>query len=105
MSNRACPKCDSENPESARFCLRCHMTLQFACPACHHAQSHGGCCEKCGVDFLKYLTIMQFQMESQVRREREQAEMRHVLLKQALLLPVTGGWSLLKYLKSAWRGE
>ncbi|MGH9328714.1 MAG: hypothetical protein ACRD2B_18765 [Terriglobia bacterium] len=54
---------------------------------------------------MKYLTIMQFQMESQVRREREQAEMRHVLLKQALLLPVTGGWSLLKYLKSAWRGE
>ena len=100
-----CPKCHCENPEAARFCVRCHMTLYFTCPACKHTQDHGGKCDQCGVDFAKYAVMMELQMESQEKRQREQAESRNALVKQALLLPVTGGWSLLKYMRTALRGE
>ncbi len=105
MNVRRCPKCGRENAESARFCSHCHMTLRFTCPSCQHVQLQGGSCEECGVDLVKYAMMMQFQLESQVRREREEAKSRHALLKQAFLLPVTGGWSLLKYLKSIGREE
>jgi class 3 adenylate cyclase/tetratricopeptide (TPR) repeat protein len=29
-----CPKCDTENPEQARFCLNCGARLALACPQC-----------------------------------------------------------------------
>ncbi|SRR5487761_1433258 len=100
-----CPKCGNGNPETARFCVRCHMPLRLTCPACQHVQTHGGTCEKCGVDFLKYATILQFRMEQTVRSEREKAKARNEVVKQVVLLPITGGWSLLKYVKSAFTGE
>lgn len=100
-----CPKCQHDNPGSPRFCQRCHMTLCFTCPACHHIQLHGGTCDQCGVDFTKFAAMMQFQMESEMRREREQIKARSNVMKQALLLPLTGGWSLLKYMRSAFRNE
>lgn len=98
-----CPKCQHDNPGSPRFCQRCHMTLCFTCPACHHIQLHGGSCGQCGVDFAKFAAMMQFQMESDMRRERERIKARSNVMKQALLLPITGGWSLLKYMRSAFR--
>jgi hypothetical protein len=100
-----CPKCQQENLESARFCGRCHMTLRFTCPACQHVQSHGNQCERCGVDFAKYISMLQFQMESDVRRERETRRARQNIIRHALLLPVTGGWSLLRSIKSNLSGE
>ena|SRR5579863_4151947 len=100
-----CPKCQCENPETARFCVRCHMTLKFTCPSCKHTQEHGGACEQCGLDFGKYVGVMQFQMEKESRQQRESAKTRNELVKQALLLPVTGGWSLMKYVRSALRGD
>lgn len=102
-SPETCPKCGQLNPQDARFCSRCHATLQFVCPACQHRQLRGGMCERCGVDFIKYALALQFQAEGEARRERERAKSRNALLKQLLLLPVTGGWSLMKYLKSALR--
>ena len=30
-----CPQCDTENPEGARFCLKCGARLALACPQCH----------------------------------------------------------------------
>ena len=95
-----CPKCHRENPDSANFCLRCHMTLRFVCPACRHIQSHPGQCDRCGVDFLKYVEVMQFQMEARLLEARERSRGRSSLLKQLLLLPLTGGYSLLKGIKS-----
>ena len=81
------------------------MTLRFTCPACQHVQRRGGTCEQCGVDFVKYAAILQFQMEQKVRAEREKAKARSAAVKQIVLLPITGGWSLLKYVKSALTGE
>ncbi len=100
-----CPKCHRANPESAQFCLGCHVPLRFVCPSCQNVQPHGGQCEKCGIDFAKYLAAMQFQMEIQAQQHRERARSRSEAFKQALLLPVTGGFSLLKYFRNRLRGD
>jgi hypothetical protein len=94
-----CPKCQCANPETAQFCVRCHATLHFTCPSCKHTQN------QCGVDLVKFAAMREFQMETQTRQQRETAKTRHDLIKQALLLPVTGGWSLLRYMRSAVRGD
>jgi hypothetical protein len=95
-----CPKCFRENPDSARFCVRCHMTLRFICPACKHVQTHAGQCDRCGVDFQKYAVMMQFEMESSLRSDRERTRARSAILRHLLLFPLTGGYSLLKSMKS-----
>lgn len=100
-----CPKCHRNNPESAQFCLVCHAPLRFICPACKHVQLQGGKCEKCGVDFAKYLAMMHFQMKSEVDRDRERLRNRNAVFKQVLLLPITGGLSLLKYFRIRIRGD
>ncbi len=100
-----CQKCSHDNPETAEFCVRCHMALHFTCPACQYNQSHPGTCDACGVDFVKYGALLQFQLEQAVRNEREQAKTRSAVARQVVLLPVTGGWSLLRYVKSALSGE
>jgi hypothetical protein len=100
-----CPKCGLENPNSAQFCSHCHMTLQFTCPACKQTQTHGGTCDRCGVDFAKYALMLQFQMESELRQERERARSHRDAFRQAFLLPITGGLSLLKYLRSRMGSE
>jgi len=100
-----CPKCRQENPDTAQFCTRCHTALRYICPACKHVQGHGGKCEQCGVDFAKYLTMMVFKAKDDAQQERDRVKTRSSLLKQILLLPVTGGFSLLKYIRSTLRGE
>lgn len=100
-----CPKCKFQNPEPAQFCLRCHTPLRYVCPSCQHVQMHGGTCGKCGIDFTKYLTMMQFQMETNEKQERERLKNRSAIFKQILLLPITGGFSLLKYFSARLRGE
>lgn len=55
----------------------------------------------CGVDFAKYAAVIQFQMANEARERRESSRVRHDIFKQALLLPLTGGWSLLRYLRAA----
>ncbi len=93
-----CPKCEQESPEAAQFCLKCHHPLSVVCPACRHVQDHGGQCDQCGVDFMKYASYMIFQNKTQVQKERERMKNRNSMVKQLVLLPITGGWSLLKYL-------
>lgn len=100
-----CPKCQFENPDTTRFCRRCHMTLLFVCPACQHTQRRGGKCEKCGVDFIKYALVIESQMEARSRQTREVSRTRGTLAKQALLLPLTGGLSLFKFVRTMLRGE
>lgn len=100
-----CPKCKTENTEEAQFCTRCHATLRYTCPACKHVQFHGGKCEQCGVDFMKYALMLQFQAKTQADYNRERVKARNSLIKQILLLPLTGGLSLFKYFRSLLRGE
>src|SRR5271154_1913306 len=50
-----CPKCGAAVREVARFCLRCHMTMRFDCPACGNKQRTGVKWEKCGINFVKYI--------------------------------------------------
>lgn len=100
-----CPNCACENPASVRFCVRCHTTLSFVCPVCSHSQAQSGVCGRCGLDFAKYAIATEFQMENQERSKRERRESRNELAKQVLAAPLTGGWSLVKYLRTTLRGD
>lgn len=87
----------------ARFCQRCHMTLRFTCPACKHEQRQGGKCEKCGVDFLKYITSVVAVQKGQADLEHDRLEERSNLLKNILLTPFTMGIPLIRQLISVSR--
>lgn len=92
-----CPKCGRETPSTAWFCIRCHATLRFTCPTCKHAQTHGGACDSCGTDFAKYALVLEMQLAGAAEAERNRHRSRAMLIRQLVLLPVTGGLSLLKH--------
>ncbi len=92
-----CPKCGGDAREVARFCPRCHATLRFECPACKHEQRQGGVCEKCGVNFAKYVTAVVAAKKVEADQVHDRIERRTGIIKQVFLLPVTGGLSLIKY--------
>lgn len=96
-----CAKCGQDNPEANQFCSRCHTPARFTCPACNHTQDHGGQCDHCGVDFVKYAMMIAFQGQTKIQQERLRKKGQGELVRQILLLPITGGWSLLKYLRSS----
>jgi hypothetical protein len=100
-----CSKCYTENPPEARFCTRCHMTLKFVCPTCQHTQDHGGACDQCGLDFLKYAMVLEFQAQNERRKERSKNKDRAAWARQALLIPLTGGMSLIKFVRKRMREE
>lgn len=93
-----CPKCGQANAEAAKFCTRCHTPLRFECPACQHVQPHGGTCDHCGVDFAKYLGLLMFQAKTESDKQSARIRKRSGMFRQILLLPITGGLSLFKYL-------
>ena len=99
-----CPKCGGDAREIARFCPRCHATLRFECPACKHEQRKGGSCEKCGVNFLKYITAVVAAKQDEADQVHDRIERRTVIIKQVFLLPITGGFSLIKYFLKRPRG-
>jgi hypothetical protein len=99
-----CPKCRHENSDQTDFCIRCHTPLRYTCPACRHVQIRGGTCEKCGVDFAKYAAMLVFKAKDDAKLVRDRSRARSSLLKQIILLPITGGLSLLKYFRSQFRG-
>jgi len=46
-----CPKCQSDNPGEADFCIECGTMMEFHCPKCGAiTPSTGKFCKKCGVD-------------------------------------------------------
>ncbi len=100
-----CPKCHEENPQTVKFCRRCHTPLSFTCPACHHVQSHGGTCDQCGVDLVKIALAFQTQMKVEADRSRERLKERSGWIRQIVLLPITGGFSLIKFFRNKLRGE
>jgi methionyl-tRNA synthetase len=93
-----CPKCNSEARDIARFCPRCHATLRYECPACKHEQRQGGKCEKCGVDFLKYITAVMCTKKDEAELAHEQLERRSTLLKNILMVPLNMGIPLIRNL-------
>jgi len=47
-----CPKCQTENPEKAKFCKKCGQSLQteLVCSRCHHTNPHDSeFCVECGL--------------------------------------------------------
>src|SRR5271156_62645 len=92
-----CPKCGADAREIARFCPRCHNTLRYQCPSCSHEQRHGGVCEKCGGDFLKFITAVVVQKRAESDMENDRIEHRSSLLKHLLWTPFTGGVPLLRF--------
>jgi hypothetical protein len=98
-----CPKCRYENPERVQFCTRCHTPLRFTCPSCRHIQDHAGKCEQCGVDFVKYASMIVFQAREGAQEKRRRGRDKASIAKQVLLAPLTGGLSLVKYVLSRLR--
>jgi zinc ribbon protein len=96
-----CPKCGQSVRDIATFCTRCHMTLRFKCPACQNEQRHGGSCDKCGVDFMKFASALMAQTRSKHDAEHDRLEGRSNLLKNVLMIPLTGGFSLLRLLRGS----
>lgn len=95
----SCPKCRQDNPEGAQFCTKCHFPLRFVCPACAHVQTEGGKCQACGVDFLKYGMAQLAHVQIASRRESARLQQRSVVFREVVLAVVTGGLSLLKFLR------
>ncbi len=94
-----CPKCGTEARDVARFCPRCHATLRFECPSCHHEQRQGGTCEKCGVDFMKYLSAMVAVKKAESDGTHSRVQKRSNLIRNLLLLPFDMGWSFFRDLR------
>ena len=94
-----CPKCGQSNADTVRYCTRCHFPLRFVCPACAHVQPRGGTCEACGVDFVKYAMVQLAQVELRSERQQARKKKQVVVFREVVLAVVTGGFSLLKYLR------
>jgi len=100
-----CSKCKAENPETVVYCRRCHAPLKYTCPSCKHIQLHGGTCEKCGVDFAKYAAMLVLGAKNEANAKRERTKGKAAVWRQILLLPITGGLSLIKFLLGKVRGD
>ena len=91
-----CPKCGSDVREVARFCQRCHHTMRYECPACKNSQRAGGKCEKCGVDFLKYISAVVSAKKAEADTAHERLEERSNFLKNILWIPFTLGFPIIR---------
>jgi len=91
-----CPKCGTDVREVARFCQRCHHTMRYECPSCHNQQRTGGKCEKCGIDFLKYIGAVVTQKQAEADAFHERLEQRSTLMKNILWLPFTLGYPIIR---------
>ena len=96
----ACHKCGQSNTDNVRFCTTCHFPLRFVCPACAHTQRTGGTCEACGVEFEKYSLTQLSRMKLESERETARLKKQSTVLREVILAIATGGFSLLKYLRS-----
>ena len=93
-----CPKCGAAVREVARFCQRCHMTMRFECPSCGNKQRTGVKCEKCGINFVKYIGAVVAAKQAEADTIQEKLDRRSAFLKNLVALPLTGGISLVKQL-------
>src|SRR5271163_4478513 len=93
-----CPKCGTAVREVARFCQRCHMTMRFECPSCGNKQRTGVKCEKCGINFVKYIGAVVAAKQTEADTIQAKLDRRSAFLKNLVALPLTGGISLVKQL-------
>jgi hypothetical protein len=91
-----CPKCGTEVRDVARFCQRCHHTMRYECPSCHNQQRTGGKCEKCAIDFLKYIGAIVTQKQAEADTIHERLEQRSTLMKNILWMPFTLGYPIIR---------
>jgi hypothetical protein len=96
-----CPKCGAAVREVARFCQRCHMTMRFDCPSCGNKQRTGVKCEKCGINFVKYIGAVVAAKKPEEDAIEQRLERRSAFLKNILAIPLTGGLKLFKQLFQA----
>ncbi len=54
---------------------------------------------------MKYAMTLQLELKSKADQERAKLRARSSIFKQILLLPITGGFSLLKYFRARLRGD
>ena len=48
-----CPKCQSENPEGAKFCVECGTKIEIICPKCGFINSPSfKFCSECGQNLI-----------------------------------------------------
>jgi hypothetical protein len=57
------------------------------------------------VDFAKYAAMLVFRAKDDAQLVRAKAKQRQGIWKQIILLPITGGFSLLKYFRDKAKGE
>src|ERR1700756_4219887 len=91
-----CPKCGTDVREVARFCQRCHHTMRYECPSCHNRQRTGGKCDKCGIDFLKYIGAVVTQKQAEADAIHDRLEQRSTLMRNILWLPFTLGYPIIR---------
>ena len=96
-----CPKCGAAVREVARFCQRCHMTMRFDCPSCGNKQRTGLKCEKCGINFVKYIGAVVAAKRPEEDTLEAKMERRSAFLKNIFAIPLTGGLKLFKQLFQA----
>jgi hypothetical protein len=96
-----CPKCGAAVREIARFCQRCHMTMRFDCPSCGNKQRTGVKCEKCGINFVKYIGAVVAAKKPEEDTIEAKLERRGAFLKNIFAIPLTGGFRLFKQLFQA----
>jgi hypothetical protein len=96
-----CPKCGAAVREVARFCQRCHMTMRFDCPSCGNKQRTGVKCEKCGINFVKYIGAVVAAKQPEQDTLEAKMDRRSAFLKNILAIPLTGGLKLFKQLFQA----
>jgi hypothetical protein len=93
-----CPRCQHVNAEGIEFCTCCHQTLLYKCPQCWHLQAHSGTCEKCGCNFALYWgSYLERTAKERDRVEVERIKSELSVLAQILLIPLTGGRALVRF--------
>jgi len=75
----------------ARFCRRLSRHPALSMPFLRHEQRQGGICENCGIDFLKYVTAVVAEKQTETDAIDDRLERRSTLLKNVLWVPLTGG--------------
>jgi hypothetical protein len=93
-----CTRCHHLNAESIEFCTCCHQTLLYKCPHCWHLQARSGTCEKCGCNFgIYWSSYLERTAKERDRVEVERVKSALSILLQILLIPLTGGRALVRF--------
>lgn len=72
--------------------------MRYECPACGHQQRTGGNCDKCEINFIKYVGAVVAGKRAQADAIHDKIEQRSTLLKNLLFIPFTGGITLIRQL-------